>query len=155
MATAGRGPIPNRSDDLSRERDAQRSGRAPIKKGTSVPSKQPPANAEWDDVARKLYDSVGESGIREFYEASDWALLYMLCDDLSYLRKTRKATGKYPGMIYQTVVSALNNLGLTEGDRRRIRIELDAEPEQENDATLTLIDDYRARLAKAMPPKTG
>ena len=148
MASA-RGPLPNRTDDLSRERDANRNGRDPIKRGISVPSSQPPANPEWDEVATMLYNSVGESGIREFYEASDWALLYLLCDDLSYIRHQKEETGKYTALIYQTVISALNGLGLTEGDRRRIRIELDSQPEEEGEATLTIISDYQAKLAES------
>ena len=75
--------------------------------------------------------------------------MYVLCDDLSYLRRQKEETGKYTALIYQTVISALNGLGLTEGDRRRIRIELDSQPEEEGEATLTIISDYQAKLAES------
>lgn len=145
------GPIPNRTDDLSRERDANRGGREPVTKGQSIKSKPLPVVDDWHTAAKNIYVGTCNSGMAEFYEASDWAMLHMLVDNLSHLMDVRDETGKLPAMAFSAIMSSFVSLGLTEGDRRRIRIELESKqaPEEAGDATLTVISDYRAKLTKA------
>jgi hypothetical protein len=49
-------------------------------------------------------------------------------------------------MMAQTVISMLNNLLITEADRRRARIELQKPVEQQESAQLIAIDSYKAML---------
>jgi hypothetical protein len=53
-----RGPVPNRSEDLSRDRDANRGDRPPISKGQSRPASVPDPDPEWHRVARMLWDAA-------------------------------------------------------------------------------------------------
>lgn len=139
------GPVPNRSDDLSRERDANRGDRSPITKGELRPVVVPHADPEWHPIADKLYRSLKSSGQSDFYQNSDWALAYSLCDDLSHF----KQSGKRSAQMAQTIYSALSNLLVSEGDRRRVRIELSAPEAEEEPASVTAIDAYKKQLGVA------
>ena len=147
------GPIPMRSEELSRERDAHRSQTGiKLTRGKSVPSKQPKPDPKWDPMVLELYKSAASTGMSPYYEASDWALLRMLCDDISTIRiSVREAGAKYPAMMYQTLLSQLTSFGFTEGDRRRMRIELVSEEDgaDEAEVSLAVISDYRAKLTAA------
>ena len=145
------GVIPMRSEELSRERDANRSGRPKLTKGKSVPSKPIAVNLEWKPTVRQLYQAALKSGMREYYEATDWAYLYMLCDELNTLMVQRDETGKMSVGAYQAVMAALTNVGLTEGDRRRSRIELEKEEDltAEADVQVAHISAYREKLSTA------
>ncbi|WP_326555716.1 phage terminase small subunit [Micromonospora sp. NBC_01813] len=122
-----RGPVPNRSDDLSRDRDANRGDKAPITKGLSRPARVPEPDPGWHPIARLLWDSAIESGQTDFYESSDYAFLFSICDDVSYYKKMTKRSGQMLASIY----SAMETLLVTEGARRRVRVELqDEEAEQ-------------------------
>jgi len=140
-----RGPVPNRSDDLSRSRDANRGERAPITKGQSRPASIPEADPGWHPIARLLWDSTLESGQTDFYESSDYAFLYSICDDVSYY----KTMGKRSGQMLASIYSAMENLLVTEGARRRVRVELQDEEVGEDDAVVTQMDDYRRQLGVA------
>ncbi|MFY1620049.1 hypothetical protein [Micromonospora sp. WMMD736] len=122
-----RGPVPNRSDDLSRDRDANRGDKAPITKGKSRPARVPEADPDWHPIARLLWDATLESGQADFYESSDYAFLYSICDDVSYY----KTMGKRSGQMLASIYSAMENLLVTEGARRRVRVELQDEVEEE------------------------
>ncbi|MFC3504456.1 hypothetical protein ACFOOK_26290 [Micromonospora krabiensis] len=137
-----RGPVPNRSDDLSRDRDANRGDRAPITKGKSRPATVPDPDEGWHPIARLLWNATLESGQADFYESSDYAFLYSICDDVSYYKRQGKRSGQMLASIY----SAMENLLVTEGARRRVRVELQDEEEAEDDAVVTQMDDYKRSL---------
>ncbi|WJN63101.1 terminase small subunit [Streptomyces phage phiScoe44] len=139
------GPIPNREADLARPRERKGSDVQPVTRGEMLPTKVPNADREWHPIARRLWDSVKASGQTAFYQQSDYAVLYSLCDDLSHFKKS----GKRSSQMAQTIYSALGNLLVTEGDRRRARIELH-EPEDEGDtASVLAIADYKKDLGLA------
>ena len=140
-----RGPIPNREEDLARPRERKGGDVQEVTKGEALPTKVPHADSEWHPIARKLWDGVKASGQTAFYQQSDWAVLYSLCDDLSQYKKSSKRSSQMAQVIY----SALGNLLVTEGDRRRARIEL-SEPEPEvKPASVTAIEDYKRALGIA------
>lgn len=136
------GPIPNRSTDLSRERDANRGDRPPITKGISRPSAPYRAPDEWHDIAKKLYNGVVASGQADFYQQSDWALLYFVCDEVDRYQKA----GKRSSMMFAAIMSALSTLMVAEGDRRRVRIELGEEDKAPQDIKRSRMDGYRTGL---------
>lgn len=160
-----RGPIPNRDADLARPRNRKGTDTQAATPGTLRPVIVPEPNLEWHPVARMAWDSLETSGMADFYQNSDWAMAYVILEELhAYLtpgidiRATREATKeagepvtvRYPerklsGMTFTALMSALQALGMTEGDRRRMRIELHRE-EEKPDAQLIAIDGYRGML---------
>lgn len=136
------GPVPNRESDLARPRERKGGDQQSVTKGVLRETVIPHADKDWHPIARKLWDGVKTSGQVDFYQNSDWAMLYSLCDDLSHYKKS----GKRSGQMLQTIYSAFERLLITEGDRRRVRIELH-EPEPETqEASVTAIHEARAML---------
>lgn len=139
-----RGPVPNRSEDLARDRSRNGVARnaGDITTGSMRPTTVPNAPRDWHPIARRMWDSAKNSGQSDFYQDTDWAVLYSVCDDLSEYKKA----GKRSSMMAQVVYSALSNLLLTEGDRRRARIELVAPTPDTKPAELYAIEAYRGEL---------
>jgi len=134
------GPIPERSEDrIRRNKDG-----GEITKGQAMDVTWiQPANPDWHEIARNLYVSAEKSGISRYWQNSDWALFYSLCDDLSFIKNqgARRSAEMLKG-----VYSALQSLGLAEGDRRRMRIELEAPAPKTKLASVTAIGDAAAAL---------
>jgi hypothetical protein len=72
-----------------------------------------------------------------YYEASDWATAYYVAEAMS----KNLSQGKFSAVLFGAVMTATTSLLATEGDRRRLRLELTA-PEVEN----TNVDDEIFRL---------
>mgnify|MGYP001377279442 CR=1 FL=1 len=137
-----RGPVPNRSEDLSRARNANRADRAPITKGQSRPATIPEPDPNWHPIARMLWDAACESGQADFYESSDYAFLYSICEDLSRYKRSEKRSA----MMFAALNAAFEALLITEGARRRVRIELQG-AEEETDTTA---DDVAAEYGSGL-----
>lgn len=137
--------IPRREDELARPRSRKGKDQVPVTKGQSIPVSEIPASGEdWHPIAKHLYESCKTSGQAGYYQASDWAILWSLCDDLSYYKKGVKRSGQ----MLQTIMSSLERLLVTEGDRRRVRLELESAPDETKPkAQVVAIGQYRARLA--------
>ncbi|MFE9254047.1 hypothetical protein [Streptomyces sp. NPDC006879] len=137
-----RGPVPNREEDLARPRSRKGTDQQSVTRGEMKPVKIPNADRDWHPIARRLWDSLKSSGQADFYQNSDWAFAYSLCEDLSHYKKS----GKRSGQMLQTIYSAFERLLVAEGDRRRVRIELQ-EPEPDETPTAVLaIADYKKDL---------
>ncbi|MFH8414367.1 hypothetical protein ACH4B9_14635 [Streptomyces collinus] len=106
------------------------------------PVRIPRADPDWHPIAKELYDSLKKSGQADFYQQSDWAYAKALIDDLSHYKKS----GKRSAQMAQTIYSALGNLLVTEGDRRRVRIELQEPEPEETPAAVLAIADYKKDL---------
>lgn len=149
-----RGPVPNRSDDLARPRSrkgGEHTGKE-VSKGELRPVVIPDPDPTWHDIARMLWDSLSASGQSDFYQQSDWAFAYSLCDDLSHYKKpfvTKDGIEytKRSGQMLQTIYSAMSDLLVTEAHRRRVSIELNAPEPDVPTASVTAIADYKARLS--------
>lgn len=137
-----RGPIPNRESDLARPRSRKGGDQQAVTKGVAREARAPRADPDWHPIARMLWDAVKKSGQVDFYQQSDFAVLYALCDDLSHYKKS----GKRSAQMAQTLYSALGNLLVTEGDRRRVRIELTEPVPEQDSAAVLAIADYRKEL---------
>ncbi|MFG1602858.1 hypothetical protein [Actinoplanes sp. NPDC049265] len=136
------GPVPHREADLARPRERGGSQAQPIVKGELKPVTVPAADPAWHPLATRLYESLRSSGQADFYQNSDWAFAMSVCDDLSHYKKSMKRSGQ----MLQTIYSALERLLVTEGDRRRVRIELH-EPEDDSEpASVLAIADYKRDL---------
>lgn len=140
------GPVPYRSEELSRERDANRGDRPTLTKGTMRPVKIPPPDSEWHPTAKRLYQSLRESGQSDFFQNSDWAFAWSLCEDVSVMKKQQVYSGKLHAESLKGIYSALSNLMFTEADRRRMRIELMEEKTEEKTVGDEVVAGYRANL---------
>ncbi|MGL5825546.1 MAG: hypothetical protein ACRCYU_12160 [Nocardioides sp.] len=136
------GPIPNRSDNLSRDRDANRGDRPPISQGEARPVTIPNAGRDWHPIAKRLWQAMKDSGQADFYQDSDWAYAFHVMDELS----DYKFGSKRSSMMFAAIDAAMTKLLITEGDRRRARIELQAPEDPTPSAAVVAIEDYRREL---------
>ena len=106
-----------------------------------LPTKQPPAPSNWDPRVKKWYRSLKTSAQSVFYEDSDWQIAIMgghLYNDwfdrntAASIREFRAVTG---------------SLLMTEGDRRRSRIEVHRQKKTDKiPEGAKTVQEYRARL---------
>lgn len=137
-----RGPVPNREADLARPRSRKGSDQQPVTKGEMRKVRWKRADPDWHPIAADLYNACRNSGQADFYQQSDVALLYSLCDDLSYYKSSYKRSGQ----MLQSIYSAMERLLVAEGDRRRVRIELHEPEKDAQSAAVLAIADYKAQL---------
>ena len=98
-----------------------------------------PADDKWHPVARQFYDSLAKSGQRIYYQPSDWAIAYMLAESISRDFKPQfigineesgevmMETIPLKGASLGAYLKGFTALMATEGDRRRLSIELERE----------------------------
>ena len=136
-----RGPVPKRTESRQRRNVSD----VDVKRADGAEDvSQPAAGPDWHPIAERLWESLGRSGQSRFYEPSDWAVAYSLMDDLSYY----KASSKRSGQMLATIMSAMSSLLVTEGDRRRVQIELarpNADDSEEN-TKVAVMDKWRQKL---------
>lgn len=156
MANAS-GPIPKRSDTRIRRNEPgseNTTGVIGVTKGEARGGKPYPVPSAWHPVAKKWYRSLSQSGMAEYFEQSDWAHAYVIANELSvYLTggewidpETGETRYKRNGMILSALLNSMASLGTTEGERRRMRIELEKPKPKEVPASVTALDNYRAKL---------
>lgn len=136
------GPIPNREADLARPRERNGKDVVPVTKGQARSTTVPDADPLWHPIAARLWQSLPTSGQADFYQDSDWAFAYSLCEDLSHYKKSMKRSGQ----MLQTIYSAMERLLVTEADRRRVRIELHEPDDDAEPAAVLAIADYKREL---------
>ena len=145
------GPVPNRSEDLTRPRE-RRGGEyaTPVTKGVALPTTWPDAPEEWCEIAKMAYESIQRSGQASFLQQSDVAMAYMLCENLDfYQTQTWSTSGdrkRSPEML-KALLTGFSNILMTEGDRRRVKIELDEPSDPKAKASLTVLAEYQEGLA--------
>lgn len=138
MAVATRGPMPKRSAVRRRtnhESDVTKTANI----STGVPS---PPSPGWQESVKDLWEALGDSAMSQYYTPADWAFAWLTCEILTEALTTRNAqTGMLNASMITSAMSDLARLGVTEGDRRRIRMEIEAE--HELDPTIAVLEDYR------------
>lgn len=130
---------------------------------------------QWHSIAKMLYSSAQSSGQTDFYQQSDVAYLYFVCDQVDYYMRSgevvpmwerdedgkfvlddegekvpmldehgvqkRIATGKRSAMMLKSIFDQFEALLISEGDRRRLRMELkEPEPDEEPPEMIILAD---------------
>jgi hypothetical protein len=152
------GPVPKRSNQRHGHRakaEAESVDRAPGAERVDVP----PADESWHHIARQWYESLELSGQSAFYQPSDWATAYLIAESISRDLKPQfvgisETTGEpiietipMKGASLAAYLKAMTALLVTEGDRRRARLELERpRPVAEEAPDVSWIDDARARL---------
>lgn len=126
--------VRKREEELARPRERKGGDVQPVTHGDLKPvTWDKPADPQWHEIARDIYESARTSGQADYYQDSDWAVLYWLCSEISYHitpqtwidkdtgeERTKARSGQY----LASIMSSLNSLILTEGERRKVRIEL-------------------------------
>ena len=173
--------IPMRRSDLVDQRPSRVDG---VSRGVLLPAEALSPRADWHPTAKRLMKSFRESGQVSFWQASDWALAYSICEDLSAFKRQedaarksravrdswekeaghltvaeRKAQGFSPAapslvpyaspQKMQVIYSMMGDLLVTEADRRRAHIELEAPAKEAQPASVAQMDAYRRGLASA------
>lgn len=143
MTGAPRGPVPKKDAERRRRNKTTESGdsievmKINLDEVLAGEVEIPAPDPKWHPLARHFYDSLGKSGQAIWLEPSDWALAYILAESLSRdlnpqpigineeTGKPVMATVPLKGSSLSSYLKAFSALLVTEGDRRRLRIELE------------------------------
>jgi hypothetical protein len=152
-----RGPVPKRTEQRRR---TNKDPAGPVTKAAAgapsasrsrtqaSPASRPPvADRKWHPLARRWFDALKRSGQSRFYEPSDWMTAVVWAEILSQQLKAEKMSA----MMLTAWDAASARLLVTEGDRRRMRLELEKpKPVDEDQAAgVASMESWRARLGGA------
>ena len=84
------------------------------------------------------------SGQTRFYEPSDWAVAYLLCETVTEFQRSKMKNGQ----MLASIQSLMSDLLMTEGSRRRVGIELDRKTadEVERDENIVVMSKWREKM---------
>jgi hypothetical protein len=74
----------------------------------------------WHPIAKDWFRSLAKSGQATLYEPSDWQTARYVAEAMS----RNLAIGRFSAVLFASVLSGMSSLLVTEGDRRRLNIEL-------------------------------
>ena len=97
-------------------------------------------------LVRDLYNSMKKSGQSQYMEPSDWEYARITMYALNDLLTSPSGIG---AMKLQAVNQMMSSLLLTEGDRRRARMEVERVKEVKEDNVVNVSDLFRQRLEQA------
>jgi hypothetical protein len=136
--------VPKRSDQLIRRNIPE----VPIDKVPMVGSVEVPELGipNPHKLVKDLWDAMRDSGQARFYEPSDWAYAKITLHFANKLLKARQPTA----MMLASVNQMLTPLLLTEGERRRVRMEVERNKSGITGTVtdISVADVYRERLKK-------
>lgn len=158
----GSGGPPPKRDSQRRHRGelalGKEADKAPGAEHVIVPEPDP----NWHPMVLEWFASLEPSGQSRFYEPSDWSLAVLLGEVMSrelgeqaiVVGKGEHARIEYVkqpvnGAVLTTVLKGMGSLMVTEGDRRRMRLELIRPQPDAGDGeggSVTHIDDAARRL---------
>lgn len=126
-----RGPVPGRAEFLRGHGAVKARSRAvsTIQVECTSDLQWPEPAESWSESRKLLYLSLRESPMASFYQQSDCYMAFEVIDVLDKAIKTPAATTGLPNQSAITACwVALGRLGVTEGDRRRLSIEIERAP---------------------------
>lgn len=98
----------------------------------------------WHPLAAEWFDSLGRSGQSAFYEPSDWATARVLAELLSRAMIILRDGGRGAGTLVERWQAGATELLTTEGARRRVRLELEVEKEDDQGGAPAPVTDIRS-----------
>mgnify|MGYP001545178513 CR=1 FL=1 len=128
------GPIPKRSDQQAGHKsnaEKEEITKVHMEGQVKQPSLAQFPNMLTQNITKAFWKSLGESGQALYYEPSDWMTAMMALHLLDkQLRPYQNKEGKMVvGQVSPTMVAAvwqmLTSIAVTEGERRRLRIEVE------------------------------
>ena len=115
------GPLPKRSSARRRtNKPALEVVRSDV--GDELP--WPAAPREWGSIARIYYEALQRGGMAEYHAATDRADAFMRCEVIHRAFTAPRLSAQ----LLAVIDSGLARHGVLEGDRRRLRIELEHTP---------------------------
>ncbi len=139
------GPVPQREDSLARPRSRKGKEIRPVTRGVMYEVTVPEPDPDWHPISLMLWEGIKTSGQSCYMQNSDWAWAWCLCEEMDKYKRSTKRSSMMAGILY----SAMQGLLLTEGERRRVRIELHAPVEDSVPAAVLAIADYKRELGAA------
>lgn len=135
-----RGPIPKRDDQRIRRNKQE----VPTEKVPAIGMVSAPDLGFEDPhpLVVEIYESLLESAQRRYYEPSDWAYAKFALHFADGLLKAKRVNGQ----ILTAVTSMFSDLLISEGDRRRVRLEVERTNNAADGAVLDVADLFRQRL---------
>lgn len=148
------GPIPQRSDQRVRRNEPD----IPIEKVTALGIVEVPelnlqefGITEPHGLVVSMYKSLSGSAQRKYHEPSDWQYarftMYLVHEMLSSNIDKEGRPKPISSMKIAAIDSMLSKLLMTEGDRRRMRIEIDRDPDA-GGKLIDVADMFRKRLGQ-------
>lgn len=96
----------------------------------------------------EMYEAMKQSASIKYFEPTDWAFARLTLYTLNQELIAAAHNGKPVGAMKLTAINQmLSALLLTEGDRRRARLEIERAPAESNGKVLDVTDMLRQRLA--------
>lgn len=136
MGGSRNGPVPKRSDQrIRRNKDDVPIEKLEVIGAVTIPEL---GIADPHPFITDFYQSLADSGQAKYYEPSDWQYARWLCFAMNdYI------TGAKPSAVmFQSINAALSDLLITEGERRRVRLEIERGQNSGAEAEVTSIEDY-------------
>lgn len=153
-----RGPAPKREAQRRRTNKPE----VPVDVAEAGDAGRPPANEKWHPIALGWYESLAVSGQAVFYESADWHTAYAMSEAMSrefkpqFVGMGEDEEGKPKPIIMEIApraaflnawLKACAVLLATEGDRRRLRLELTRKGAEEAvPDDVSQLDEYRRRI---------
>lgn len=134
------GAMPKRSDQVIRRNQPE----VPITKVTAIgvvpipelgiPNPHP--------IVRDMYESLRNSAQSKYYEPSDWQYARLTLHFVNKLVRSKTPSA----MMLATANTMLTSLLMTEGDRRRVRMEIERQQAPADEKVATVADLFKERL---------
>lgn len=139
------GPPPKR-EDQRRRRNKNPDGLATVTAAGGKRPQLPRVSPGWHPLMKDWFRSLKESGQSQFYEASDWQTARLLAEIMSQeLNSGEPVKAAMLGEFNRAAASLMT----TEGERRRLRVELQAPQAQEDGGkVVSIMDRYREKLSE-------
>lgn len=179
--TGIRGPVPKKASERRRRNKPEEGLEVEVVNVNELLAgevERPEPDPNWEPLTREFYDSFAASGQVIWMEPSDWMTAYALMEildrwlkpqdvrvgeirpgqneggEVTYLFESKRLP--MPGGVLTAILKGLSSLMATEGDRRRLRIEL--ERQKNIDAALNsdnVVDIVQARADLFESKKTS
>lgn len=133
------GPIPKRSDERIRRNKVEGLEKVPVIGAVNQPPLDMP---DAHPVTVELYNSLSDSAQSRFYEPSDWIFAKFAMHFVDTVLKQNRPSAQ----LLASVQTMLADLLVSEGSRRRVRLEI--ERSESGGDVLDVADLFRARLAQ-------
>lgn len=137
------GPVPKRSDERIRRNKPD----TPIEK-VSVLGYVPIPDLGLDDpheIVAGMYSGLIDSAQSKYFESSDWAYARFTLHFADKLLKQARPSGQ----VLATVHSMMSDLLVTEGSRRRFRIEIERGSDGAVDNVMDIATLFKQRLSQS------
>ncbi|MHD0252632.1 hypothetical protein ACQZES_05485 [Corynebacterium diphtheriae] len=142
------GPVPKRSDQRRRRNKDATGLRIVTGNEVAAPRvKSPRVSAHWHPLMKEWFRSLKESRQSAFYEPSDWQTARLLAEVMSAELQSEKGVNASMLGEFNRAAAALLT---TEGERRRLRVELAVDEDKaEEERVASAMESYGDLVRKA------